>query len=401
VLLCWASLAAAAASQAPVPAAGAGPASGSDSDPIACWWKTSTSAVHVGEQFTLTLTCGLVETEAGRVVTDTDRLDPAALDVAPFEVISGTRHRDVEAPPRRYLQYSYTVRLLADELFGRDVDIPSVAITYNIETFGATAARGRDQVYLLPALPMRILSLVPITATDIQDASPDSFADIDRRAFRATGEIGAAAALFAFAAVFIVMSAVRFARPRVAVAAVDVAALPPAVVLRSCSREAARLKSEVAGGGWTLDRVDTALAVFRIAASVALGRSVAQRVVDEDVVPQEGQLRVRKSALSSQRVLISGATTASAVAARLEERGAGRIDPRLRVTLEELGDALAAFAGARYARADTLDSSALDAALEAGMRAVARLQMLKRWPARAADAASRAAEHLRGLAWNR
>jgi hypothetical protein len=400
VLVGWAWLVAAAAAQTPSPA-GVAPRGGADSDPITCWWRTSKSAVHVGEQFTLTLTCGLVETTAGRVVTDMDRLDPAALDLAPFEIVNGTRHRDVEAPPRRYFQYSYTVRLLADELFGRDVDIPSVAISYNIETTGATAARGRDQLYLLPLLPMRILSLVPVAASDIEDASAQTFADIDRRAFRSTAELGAAGVLLAFAAICAAMGVVRFARPRMARAPAAVQPLSPLPVLRGSAREAAAIKAEVARDGWTLDRVDAALAVFRVAAAAALGRTVAQRVVEQDALPQEGQFRVRKGLLSTQRVLLSAPTTSSAIATQLAQPGAEAIDPRLRVALDELSEALGVFGAARYGRGPSLDASALDAGLEAGTRALGRLQTLNQWPARAGAAASRAVAHVKGLAWSR
>ena len=71
------------------------------------------------------------------------------------------RRERMEAPPRRYFRYSYTLRLFGDEHFGRDVDIPSIPITYNIQTSGVTGTRGRDQLYLLPALPVRMMSVVP------------------------------------------------------------------------------------------------------------------------------------------------------------------------------------------------------------------------------------------------
>ena len=374
---------------------------GIESDPITCWWRTDRSAVHVGEQFTLTLTCGVIETAGIRVVTDADRLDPAALDLTPFEIVGGTRHRDIQAPPRRYFQYSYTVRLLGDELFGRDVDIPSIPITYNIESSGATGARGRDQLYLLPPLPVRMLSLVPLTATDIQDASPDTFGDIDRRAFRATGELAAAGVLFTFAAVLAGLAVVRIARPRVARAAAGPGLLPPAQVLRGCIREAARLKSETGRAGWTADLIDGSLTVFRIAGAVALGRSVAQRVVDRRVAAQDGQLRIRKGALTATRVLMSGATTSAAVASRLANGNGGTLDPRLRTTLEELGESLGVFTASRYSRIGDLDAPALDAALDMGIRALRRLHAMKQWPARAADALSRAADRVKGAVWDR
>src|SRR5437867_13257393 len=243
MLTWWACVAAPA--DARQPAEGAGNA-GIDSDPITCWWRTDRSVVHVGEHFTLTLTCGIGETANLRVVTDLDRLDPAALDLTPFEIVDGTRHGDIQAPSRRYFQYSYTLRLLGDGLFGQDVDIPSIPITYNIETSGVTGTRGRDQVYLLPPLAVRMQSLVPRSATDIQYAFPDTFGDIDRRAFRATGELAAAGLLFTFAAALAGLAVVRMARPRVARAAVERGLLSPAEMLRGCMREAVRLKSEAA-----------------------------------------------------------------------------------------------------------------------------------------------------------
>ena len=39
-------------------------------DPIRCWWRTSTGAVHIGEQFDVSLTCAVLETEAVSVVVD-------------------------------------------------------------------------------------------------------------------------------------------------------------------------------------------------------------------------------------------------------------------------------------------------------------------------------------------
>ena len=66
------------AAQAPVPPAvpGGGATINVEADPIRCWWRTSASAVRVGEPFTVVLTCAVVENEALCL----DRLDilPAA-----------------------------------------------------------------------------------------------------------------------------------------------------------------------------------------------------------------------------------------------------------------------------------------------------------------------------------
>ena len=397
MLACWTCLAASADARQTAEAAATAE---HESDPIACWWRTDRRAVHVGEHFTLTLTCSALETSNVRAVTDRDRLDPAALDLTPFEILGGARPDDMQAPPRRYFQYSYTLRLLGDELFGRDVDIPSIPITYNIETSGVTGTRGRDQLYLLPPLSVRLLSLVPPTATDIQDATPDTFGDTDRRAFRATGELAAAGLLFTFAAALAGVAVMRVARPRVARATSERGPLSTGEMLRGCAREAVRVKSEAARTGWSGDLIGAALTVLRIAGSLALGRPVAQRVVDGSTA-QEGQLAIRTGALRAQRVLISSATTSASVAARLANLDGSADDPRLRLALDELGESLRVFAAAAYGRTGALDTTALDASLDAAIDALGHLSAMQPWPARAADTLSSAAERMKGAVWDR
>ncbi|HEY3092818.1 MAG TPA: hypothetical protein VGJ52_06965 [Vicinamibacterales bacterium] len=371
---------------------------GGESNPIDCWWRTDRSAVHVGEHFTLTLTCGVMDTSEARVAADRDRLDPAALDLTPFEIIGGTRHDDIEAPPRRYFQYSYTLRLFGDDHFGRDVDIPSIPITYNIETSGVTATRGRDQLYLLPALPVRMLSLVPVTASDIQDASPDTFGDIDRRALRADGELTAAGVLFTLAAALAALAVVRVARPRLAAA--ERGLLAPGDILRGCIREAIRVKSEAGRAGWTPELIGRALTVLRIAGALALGRPVAQQMADGRVAPQDGQLAIRKGALSAQRVVISGAATAAGISARLAIPDDGTLDPRLRWALTQLSESLRVFAATRYSRHSDVDGAALDAGLDSAIEALRRLYEMQQWRTRTIDAASRAVERMKAV-WAR
>ena len=71
-----------AAAQAPPPAAPeAGATINVEADPIRCWWRTSASAVRVGEPFTVVLTCAVVENEATTVVPDQSRLEPARASV--------------------------------------------------------------------------------------------------------------------------------------------------------------------------------------------------------------------------------------------------------------------------------------------------------------------------------
>src|SRR5690348_1885884 len=66
-----------------------------EAPPLRCWWKTSKSSIVIGERFVLTLTCGIVETARGKTVLDVNQLQPTAIQLSPFEVVSGERHEDV------------------------------------------------------------------------------------------------------------------------------------------------------------------------------------------------------------------------------------------------------------------------------------------------------------------
>ena len=154
-------------------------------EPIRCWWKTDRTAVSVGERFAVVLTCASLETGQTTVVPNVSQLEGGAIQLTPFEVVSSTRRADVVATPWRYVQFEYGVRLLTDGFFGQDVSIPALTVTYNFRTADG-ANTGRDQSYVLPALPMRVLSLVPRGATDIRDTSAMTFGDIESARFRAT-----------------------------------------------------------------------------------------------------------------------------------------------------------------------------------------------------------------------
>src|SRR5687767_4586421 len=76
-------------------------------EPVTCWWRTGVSAVRVGEPFTLTLTCTILETDSARAIVDRGRLGTAAVQFAPYEVIGGRQSADEVTPSRRFIQYDY------------------------------------------------------------------------------------------------------------------------------------------------------------------------------------------------------------------------------------------------------------------------------------------------------
>lgn len=377
VLTWWACLAASASASQIVP----------EPDPVTCWWRSNRAAIHVGEQFTLTLTCGVVEDERTRTVVDPDRLAPESLDLAPFEVLAGTAPEDVQAPPGRYFQRSYTLRVIGDEFFGQDIEIPSVGLTYRVDTLGATGSRGRDRVYVLPTLPIRVHSLVPRDVEDIQDWSPDTFGDMERRRFRANVALSGAGILFVFAAVFAGAAAVRALRPAAARVATAPRGVPLSRVLQEAVREAQRVQAEAGRSGWTSELVGRALTVLRIGASVATGRPLAQRVLAKGGRAQDGELEVNADAFGARRAAVSGSGTAAAAGT----------DP----SLDALGEALRVFTAARYGRPADLDGSTLDAAFTGARRVLADVLDRHGWRTRAVQAMSGAASGARDRVWRR
>jgi hypothetical protein len=351
-----------------------------ETDPIRCFWKTDRSSIIVGERFTLVLTCGIIDTDTIKAVPDFNQLEPSTIGLLPFEVIKGVRHEDVKAAPWRYIQYEYTVRTIAEGLFDKDLNIPPVKITYHIQSSIGGGSSGRDQTYQLPPITMRIASLVPTKNADIRDAAPNTFAEIENRRVRSTGELVAAAIAFGFAVVLLGLAVVRVVgRYRVRTPAAE-RPLGLSAVLRGVLREAGSVKEDAASG-WTPDLVSRALTVLRIGGAVALGRPVAQAIVDSDVAPREGQLALRKGLLRSRRSLVSNATTPQTIT-RARAKTNGRIDARSEQLLKQFEESLAVLSTARYGRNATLPSSELDTAFENGVEALKKLRVAQMWPMR-------------------
>lgn len=342
-------------------------------EPIKCWWKADTSAILVGERFHVTLTCGVVETPSTRTTPNRDALEPAALPLTPFEVVSGVRHEDIVSPPWRYFQYVYVVRLLGDEFFGQDIDLPSIDVTYNLVS-KSTQTEARERRYRLPALPLRVLSIVPKKAMDISGgAEEDSFAAIDARRFRANGELVVAAVSSGFALLFLGLAAARaFGRFRRR-PAVSARPLAPAGALGGCVRAVAQVRRE-AEDGWTPDRVARALAALRVAAAVASERALVQEAVEPGTTPREGQLALRAGIVRRRSLLVSAAARADGAPGRADEKHNGR----RHALADPIYAALRAFTGARYGRAE-IDSASLGSALDEADRAMRTLRFRSLW----------------------
>src|SRR5688572_31099083 len=334
-----------------------------ESDPIRCWWKADRTSVRVGEKFGLVLTCSVIETGPITVVPVLNQLEPGALSLTPFEVVSGISHDDVVVSPWRYIQREYSVRLLSDGFFGQDVTIPALTVTYNLQERGS-GSQGRDQQYILPSLPMRILSLVPKSVDDIRDASGQTFASIESRRFRASLATTAAWVSFAFASVFGIFALVRATGQLRAKKKGIVKPLPASSVLRASLSALARVKEDSTQAGWTAERSRRAAAALRIAGAVALGRPVSQQFVGPEVAERDGQLAVYSGWPRRRRVLLSAATTSRTIAVAMNN--GHNPSASTRASLASISDALGVLNTSGYGRQTKEDSSALDSALADG-----------------------------------
>ncbi|HZP48852.1 MAG TPA: hypothetical protein VFB07_09975 [Vicinamibacterales bacterium] len=361
-------------------------------DPIQCWWRTTAGAVRVGEPFTAVLTCAVLETADVKVVPDQTKLEPSVVQFAPFEVTGGSHAVDLHTDDRRFFQYEYRMRLIAENLFGKDVAVPETKISYRVQsrTGQGTSIEGRDQTYVLPALSLRVLSLVPSDAADIRDAGADTFAEIDQRGFRANLLSVVGGILFALAGLLAVLALVRIVARYRKPAETSDRVMPDFAVLNGVRRALSGVKRERAAGGWTPALATRALAALRVVGAYATGRKVSkatQATVDSrqstvNAAAIDGQLVLFTGIPPKrQKVIVSGAATPSVIAreaARLRNLG---YEKRAQ-ELESLEQALSAFTAAQYAQAGTLDDTVLDEGVATGLSVLRRQQIEQLWPMR-------------------
>ena len=332
-------------------------------DPVQCWWRTSVPSVRIGEQFSLDLTCSALETDATTAVIDRSRLGTASVQFPPFEVTGGTQSADYVTTGRRFMQYRYTLRLIGEEFFGSDVVIPAMAISYRIESRvqADAAVQGREQTYEMPALTIRINSLVANDARHIRESPVPSLNDITEREFRARMFRLVAWILFGVAGLMLALAVIRGYRAKRTADRVAARHLLPHRAVLSAVRRDLREVRQATRAGWTVDMVSRALATARIVAGYLSGGTVAQ--VETETVTG-GQLSLARG-LFGRRVGVSAPATGRAV--------------RGHASAPDLDDAMSVLTAARYGRLDQYDSSSLDDALNSVMRAADRAASQHTW----------------------
>ncbi len=381
--------------QGGVPAVAAGaqpPGAGESLEALRCWRRVDPGSVRVGEHFTMTLTCRVVETDRARAVPDLAGLEPETLDVPPFDVLRGERFADVRAGSARLLQYHYTLRLTGEDYFGADVEIPPLELNYRIERRleDGTRLPGRELTYLLPAESIRMVSLVPEDRGHIRGLPPGTLGAAETRRFRARLALLVAAGL-GIAALGLLALGVRRARRERRGEAAAARPAPAAAVAWAVTGELTALRELSLTAGWTHDSIQRVLTALRLAAALALGRPLAERAGDAAGGPLAGELRIRGGLLRTRSVVVSSAMTPGLLATEAARGGAGTAPAACSDgDLERLRRALAAFSAARYARGGEPDSDLLASELDSGLAATRPLRIRTLTPVRRVEQAAAA-----------
>ena len=384
---------------------------GVETDPIRCWWKTSVPAVRVGEPFSVVLTCAVVETDVVTVVPSQAELNPDALQLPPFDVIGGSHAADLRTADRRFFQYEYRLRLISEEQFGKDVKVPDLKISYKVRTrVNGESQEGRDLAYILPATSVRVLSLVPADASNIRDASAETFDDVGRRLSRATLLRVIGGVLIGFAALAALVAAARLvggARQQTPVAR---SLVSDAAILREVRRELSAIAHTRRDGEWTEALRARLLSALRIISAYALDLAATPIAVppggpaDTAAYDAPGQLAVRGRGLHGSDATVAAWVTTSIIAQELKRLGKrpGAIRTASRITLlEPLETALAELTAAQYGREMAVDDQVFDNALATAVRALGRLRIENAWIVKKARGFRVATAALGSRVWSR
>jgi len=239
------------------------------------------------------------------------------------------------------------------------VNIPPLPISYRIHSrVGAAGAlEGRDLSYVMPMMPIKVLSLVPADADDIRDASEASLGAVESLQFRSSLFRVLTLTFAALAAVMAVLALMPLARSRTAASGDERDRVPDRAVLDRAAEDLAAVQSRVSGEGWSDDTVARALAAMRIIAGAAIGQTISQRPVAKDGAVPDGRLRVEHGLLRKTGVTVSSPVTADDVVRAARQ---GSFSTTRQQQLEGLRSGLAAFTNALYRQAPVRESSALD-----------------------------------------
>lgn len=336
-------------------------------EPIRCWRQATAGAVTIGESFRVTMTCAVFESADTQVVPDESRLNVASIQMAPFEIVGGTHPPDVRSGQRRFLQYEYEIRIISRDAIGRDVNVPALTISYRVHSRVGAAARleGRDLSYVLPALPIRVLSLVPADATDIRDGGEASLASVDALRSRSRLFEMAAIALGVLALAMTVFALVPVARRSGAKGQPDRNRVPDRAVLRRAAASLREAQGRAVHEGWSDDRIADALAAVRVVSAMAIGHPISRKPLPAAAAVPEDRLRVDHGVVRRVTETVSSGITP------IELDGSTGVD--------SLRSALSVMTAALYRRGNDRDGAAIDDAVRQAAAAADDIAAQRNW----------------------
>ena len=318
----------------------------------------------------------MTESRDQQVVVDQAKLSPEAIPLSPFEVIGGGALTEAQSGDQTFFQRVYRVRILT-ETIGADVQIPSIVVSYQLDTASSAGgqARGIERRHELPALPMRVVSLVPAEAEDIREAAIDTFAAVDDAAFGASLYTTAGLVLMGVGAIGVVVALAAGFRARHSTDA-GPGPLGDGQILRHVGRELQDIRAARDREGWTPDLVARALVSTRVVASYVTRRPLSLRTVEAHGPLPEGVLVHRDR--HGRRTVITSTLTAAALHVT-------RGDETHRTAVRE---ALAGMTHAQYGREKPADTAPLDAGFDAVLAALDGVKHEHAWTTRLRAAAA-------------
>jgi hypothetical protein len=356
-----------------------------DAAALRCWWKTDKASVRVGEGFTLTLTCRLAESASEKAVLNDALLEPGALVLSPYQVKAGTRFKDIvrvlpgpDGPVTfRNVQYSYTVKLIGEEFFGKDIPLPPLEIRYHLDRLSnrGIVTPGKERTLILPPLPIRIQSLAPRTASAIRDVGNETFQDIERHRLKALIAFVVAGILFLLPLLLLLPVLIRAFRNRPEELS-NGAAFRKGDLLKRLERELGRIERHSRTASWDDASKASLLAVFRVICALALSRQIVKTTVAAGTRGLEGQLAFSKGLWPRTRILVSVSLTPEEMAASLNRPD--RLDSlsaQRKALLDEARQVFAAMNNVCYAMSgNDADRTVFDGALKTGSKLLSELR---------------------------
>lgn len=348
---------------------------GLEVDAIDCWWRSTVAAVRVGQPFNVVLTCSVLDAQPVKAVPDESSLSPNTIQMSPFEVLGGNKSADLASPDRRFFQYVYNLRLISPDFFGKDARIPELKITYRIQRqeSSGTAAQGIENSYILPNLPIRVLSLVPTEAHDIRDASSETFEQIESRSFLADSLIASGIILIVIAGIILVAAIARSIASRRSTQSVQ-HQIPDFAILQIVLNEFSAIDTQRQLGGSTVDLTSRLLTALRIAATFAVKGTLVRLIPSSNEPVGDGYLRVcyRPHVLARRLVAHVPASLTSSALAQVRVRMNSSLPANRLDMLEELERGIASLTAMEYSQA-TRNAEDLEFSLQVGIRATQQL----------------------------